>query len=128
VTRVLAKVACVAGAIAALGLAYLAVWDLYLTGFPDSHLTDYDKAVETPKRVLMWVEVAFAPLFLVLAFSPIGTSIQMAFPSPPFSMPMPPHIFERFTSPSIWRNRENISHFAEVDEALKRDERKLSAV
>lgn len=75
-TRVLAKVACVAGAIVALGLAYLAIWDLYLTGFPDSHLTDYDKAVETPKRVLMWVEVAFAPLFLVLAFSPIGTQAR----------------------------------------------------
>ena len=72
-TRVLAIFACVAGAIAALGLAYLAVWDLYLTGFPDGHLTDYDKAVDAPKRVLMWVEVGFAPLFLVLAFSPIGT-------------------------------------------------------
>jgi hypothetical protein len=71
--KVLAIVACVVGAIAALGLAYLAVWDRYLTGFPDSHLTDYDKAVDTPKRVLMWVEVGFAPLFLLLAFSPIGT-------------------------------------------------------
>src|SRR5271166_673920 len=46
---------------------------LALTGFPDSHFTDYDKAVETPKRILMWVEFGFAPLFLVLAFSPIGT-------------------------------------------------------
>lgn len=71
--KVLAIVACVVGAIAALGLAYLAVWDLYLTGFPDGHLTDYDKAVDTPKRVLMWVEVGFAPLFLVLAFARIGT-------------------------------------------------------
>ena len=71
--KVLAIVACVVGAIAALGFAYLAVWDLYLTGFPDGHLTDYDKAVDTPKRVLMWVEVGFAPLFLVLAFARIGT-------------------------------------------------------
>ncbi|WP_422225181.1 hypothetical protein [Mycobacterium sp.] len=71
--KALAIVACVAGAIAALGVTYLAGWDLYLTGFPDSHLTDYDKAVETPKRILIWVEFGFAPLFLVLAFSPIGT-------------------------------------------------------
>jgi len=71
--RALAIVACVVAAIAALLLGYLASWDLYLTGFPDGHLTDYDKAVDVPKRILMWVEFGFAPLFLVLAFSPIGT-------------------------------------------------------
>lgn len=71
--KALAIVACVVGAIAALGLAILAGWDLYLTGFPDSHFTDYDKAVEAPKRVLMWVEFGFVPLFLVLAFARIGT-------------------------------------------------------
>jgi hypothetical protein len=70
--RALAIVACVVGAAAALGLTLLAGWDLALTGFPDSHFTDYDKAVETPKRILMWVELGFVPLFLVLAFSPIG--------------------------------------------------------
>jgi hypothetical protein len=58
---------------AALWLTVLAVWDLYLTGFPDGHLTDYDKAVDAPKRILMWVEFGFVPLFLILAFSPIGT-------------------------------------------------------
>jgi hypothetical protein len=71
--RVLAVVACVLGAITALGLAVLAGWDLALTGFPDSHFTDYDKAVEAPKRILLWAEFGFVPLFLVLAFSPIGT-------------------------------------------------------
>ena len=71
--RALAIVACVVGAAAALGLTLLAAGDLSLTGFPDSHLTDYDKAVDAPKRILMWVEFGFAPLFLVLAFSPIGT-------------------------------------------------------
>ncbi len=71
--RALAIVACVVGAIAALGLTLLAGWDLALTGFPDSHFTDYDKAVETPKRILIWVELGFVPLFLVLAFSQIGT-------------------------------------------------------
>jgi hypothetical protein len=70
--RAVAIVACVVCAVAALGLAILAGWDLYLTGFPDSHFTDYDKAVELPKRIVMWVEFGFVPLFLVLAFSPIG--------------------------------------------------------
>lgn len=70
--RALAIAGCLLGAIAALGLTVLAGWDLYLTGFPDSHLTDYDKAVDTPKRILMWMEFGFVPLFLVLAFSPIG--------------------------------------------------------
>ena len=66
-------VACVVAAIAALLLGYLAAWDLYLTGFPDGHLTDYDKAVDAPKQILKWVEFGFAPLFLVLAVCPIGT-------------------------------------------------------
>ncbi|MGA9490391.1 MAG: hypothetical protein WBV80_09090 [Mycobacterium sp.] len=52
--------------------SYLASWDLYLTGFPDGHLTDYDKAADVPKRALMWTEFGFGPLFLALALSPIG--------------------------------------------------------
>src|ERR1700739_2199281 len=67
--RTFAIVACVLAAVAAVGLALLAGWDLYLTGFPDSHFTDYDKAVELPKRIVMWVEFGFVPLFLMLAFS-----------------------------------------------------------
>ena len=55
------------GAVAALLFAFQAAGDLYLTGFPDSHFTDYDKAVEVPKRILMWAEFGFVPLFLVLA-------------------------------------------------------------
>ncbi|BBY61537.1 hypothetical protein MSAR_46730 [Mycolicibacterium sarraceniae] len=30
--------------------------DLYLAGFPDSDLANYDLAAATPKRVLMWGE------------------------------------------------------------------------
>ena len=71
-TRVLAKVACVVAAIVALFISYLAAGDLYLAGFPDGHLTDYDKAVDAPKRILMWVEFGFVPLFLVLAFVRMG--------------------------------------------------------
>jgi hypothetical protein len=62
-------VACAVGAVAALLLAVLAETDLYFTGFPDSHLTDYDKAAELPKRVLMWGERGFVLLFLFLAIS-----------------------------------------------------------
>jgi hypothetical protein len=47
--------------------------DIYLTGFPDSRVTDYDKAADAPKRVLVGVEWAFVVLFLALPFVPIGT-------------------------------------------------------
>jgi hypothetical protein len=70
--RALAIIACVVCALAALFLAFLTSSDLYLTGFPDGHLTDYDKAVEAPKRLLMWAEWGFILVFLVLAFSLIG--------------------------------------------------------
>ena len=78
--RALAIVAYVVAAVATLLLAYLAAGDLYVTGFPDGHLTDYDKAAEAPKRILMWVELGFVPLFLVLAFSPIGTRARAVGP------------------------------------------------
>jgi hypothetical protein len=71
--RTLTVLACVVGAIAALGLVSLASMDLYLTGFPDSHLTDYDKAAAAPKRLLIWAEWGFVVLFPVLAVLPIGS-------------------------------------------------------
>lgn len=71
--RTLTIVACIVFAIAALGLAFLASVDLYLTGFPDSHLTDYDKAVKTPKRLLMWADWGLVLVFLGLAFAPMRT-------------------------------------------------------
>jgi hypothetical protein len=61
------------GAAAALGLVALASIDIYLTGFPDSHLTDYDKAADVPKQVLLGMEWWFVVQFLALAFVRIGT-------------------------------------------------------
>jgi hypothetical protein len=70
---VLVIIACVVCAVAALGLVYFASMDLYLTGFPDSHFTAYDKAADAPKRILVGVEWGFVLLFLVLAVLPVST-------------------------------------------------------
>jgi hypothetical protein len=78
--RVLPIVACIVGAVAALWFALQAAGDLYLTGFPDSHFTDYDKAVEVPKRVLMWAEFGFVPLFLLLAVPRIRARVRAVGP------------------------------------------------
>ncbi|SPM34003.1 Mycobacterium rhizamassiliense ORFan [Mycobacterium rhizamassiliense] len=71
--RTLTIVACIIFAIASLGLAFMASIDLYLTGFPDSHFTDYDRAAKAPKRLLMWAEWGFVLVFLGLAFAPMRT-------------------------------------------------------
>ena len=76
--RIALGIACVVCAAAALWVASMAAWDIYLIGFPDSHLTDYDKASETPKRILNWVQYGFVLLFLVLAFLPISTRARVA--------------------------------------------------
>jgi hypothetical protein len=70
--KALPTVMCAVGVVAALWFGLQAAWDVMLTGFPDSHFTDYDKAAELPKRILMWTELAFAPLFLLLAVPRIG--------------------------------------------------------
>lgn len=70
--RILTRITCVVCAVATLGLIFLASVDIYLTGFPDSHLTDYDKAADAPKRILVGVEWGLVLLFAALAVLPIS--------------------------------------------------------
>jgi hypothetical protein len=70
--RALAIIACLVCAIAALGLALTTSMDVSMDGFPDGHVTDYEKAVDAPLMILAWMAAGFSFLFLVLAFSPIG--------------------------------------------------------
>ncbi|WP_029112726.1 hypothetical protein [Mycobacterium sp. URHB0044] len=58
-------------AVAALVLAFTTHMDVSMAGFPDGHLTDYDKAVSVPLRILVWVLAGFGVLFLVLVLVPI---------------------------------------------------------
>jgi hypothetical protein len=75
---VVVRMLCALGAGAALLLAVIAGNDLYFAGFPDSHLTDYDKAAEAPKQVLMWVECGLAVGFLLLVASRITAKTRLA--------------------------------------------------
>jgi len=78
--KALATVACIVGAVAALWFGWRAFWDLALTGFPDSHYTDYDKAVELPKQILLWAELGFVPLFALLAVPRIRARVSAVGP------------------------------------------------
>jgi uncharacterized membrane protein len=69
--RVGAVVACVVCGLAALLLAFVTFNQAAMAGFPDSHLTDYDKATGTPLTVLSYVDAGCGLLFLILAFAPI---------------------------------------------------------
>jgi hypothetical protein len=59
-------------AVVAFGLALGTGTDLSMTGFPDSHLTDYDKAVDVPKHILLSAHVGLGLLLVVLALLPIN--------------------------------------------------------
>jgi len=50
--------------------------DVYMAGFPDGHVTAYDKAVDTPLTILAWVLASFGVLFLILACTPVGTRVR----------------------------------------------------
>src|SRR5258708_39803580 len=65
-------IACVVGAIAALGLAFSTFMEVSVYGFPDGHVTDYEKAVDAPLTILAWVEAGFRLLFLALSFATVG--------------------------------------------------------
>jgi hypothetical protein len=66
-------IACVVCAVVALALAFMTFMQVSMAGFPDGHVTDYDRAVEAPLTILAWAEVSLGVLFAALAFSPIGT-------------------------------------------------------
>jgi hypothetical protein len=53
----------------------ISLMEVSMYGFPDGHVTDYEKAVDAPLTILAWVEAGFGLLFLALAFTPIGTLI-----------------------------------------------------
>ena len=74
--RVIPIVACALCAIVALGLAFTTFMDVSMGGFPDGHVTDYEKAVDTPLTILAWVEASFGVLFLILACTPIGSRVR----------------------------------------------------
>jgi hypothetical protein len=71
VTRGVARIACVVCAVGALYLAFLTFNEVALAGFPDGHVTDYDKAANAPLSDISYLEAAFALLFLLLAAVPI---------------------------------------------------------
>ena len=71
-TNLIARAFCVVCALVAAGLTLNAAFDLSLTGFPDSHFTDYAKAVDGPKHVLLWLQAGLATLFVALAVVPMG--------------------------------------------------------
>ena len=75
--KVVAPVVCTVGVLVALWFGLQAAWDLALTGFPDRHYTDYERAVELPKRVLMWAEFGFVAVFVVLASRRFGPRTAM---------------------------------------------------
>ena len=70
------RAVCAVSAVAAFLLAVMAANDLYFVGFPDSHLTDYDRAAETPRRVLMWAQWGLVLFFLSLAVAPIRSTVR----------------------------------------------------
>lgn len=71
--RTFVTVACVVCAVGAWGLAVYIYMDVSMFGFPDGHITDYQKAAVTPLRVIAWALGGLGLLLLALAFSPVST-------------------------------------------------------
>jgi hypothetical protein len=69
--RVVARIGCIVCAGAALWLAFLTSSAVMMAGFPDGHLTDYDKAADAPLQAFGYTEAGFGLAFLALAFSPV---------------------------------------------------------
>jgi surface polysaccharide O-acyltransferase-like enzyme len=66
-------VGCALCAVCAFALSVMTYMDVSLFGFPDSAVTDYEKAATAPLNVLMWLLAGIGLLFLVLAMLRIST-------------------------------------------------------
>lgn len=75
--RMTATITALLCVVAALALAFLTYGDVSLAGFPDGHMTDYGKAVDTPLWIVTWVAVGLAVLAVGLTFSPIGPRVRV---------------------------------------------------
>jgi hypothetical protein len=74
--RAIPILACAVCAVIAFGLAFMMSMDVYMAGFPDGHVTAYDKAVDMPLTILAWVLASFGVLFLIIACTPVGTRVR----------------------------------------------------
>ena len=71
-------IAGIAGAVAALWLAFTTYTDVSMAGFPDGHLTAYGRAVDGPLWVVTWLALGIAVLLVVLALSPFRARVRAA--------------------------------------------------
>jgi hypothetical protein len=74
--RFLLAVACLLGAIVALGQAFTTHVGVSMIGFPDGHVTDYGAAVRGPLEYLAWAEAILGVLFLALAVCPARIRVR----------------------------------------------------
>ena len=74
--RAALRVACVIGALAALGMAVTTYVGVSMIGFPDGHVTDYGMAVSAPLESIAWTQAGLGVLFVALAVVPIGTRVR----------------------------------------------------
>src|SRR5262245_5107870 len=70
--RLAFRITCVICAVVALGLAFSTLMTVFMFGFPDSYVTDYQEAARGTLTILGWVQGALGVPFAVLAFLPIS--------------------------------------------------------
>ena len=69
--------ACVLCAATAFGVSLWTYMDVSMFGFPDGYVTDYQKAADTPLKIIMLVEAGLGLLFSALVFSPVTPRMRL---------------------------------------------------
>jgi len=72
------RITCAICALIALGMAGLTYMNVFMFGFPDSHVTDYQEAARGPLTVLGWAQAGLGFIFLALGFRSIGVRARTA--------------------------------------------------
>ena len=62
------RVLAVAAALIVFLFTYVLYYEIAMAGFPDGHLTDYDRAVKLPFTICNWINVVFGLYLLYLGF------------------------------------------------------------
>ncbi len=57
--------------------AVLGFWGLSMTGFPDGHVTEYEKATELLRTILLWINLALGLYFFRLAIPNLPTRTRV---------------------------------------------------
>lgn len=51
---------------------FLVFYEMSMAGFPDGHITEYDRAMQVPLTIFNWISIAFSIFFIYISIRSVA--------------------------------------------------------